>query len=169
MAPADGGGVDLVCTACLSTFEHSGRGRRPGKCPACRTSRAPRSSPREDTAPQRPRGIDSLQKNLHGQLTMLGAGVLFIDAFDGTHIMKKAEKGSQVLANLAATNPSIRKGLEHGVELAGWGPVLLWGVEMAVPILAHHGMIRGVGDPAAARRVQPAADVSGMVDPSVQI
>lgn len=149
MAPADGTGVELVCEECGHTFEHTGRGRRPKRGPCCRTARSTRStSPEEETAPRRPRGIDQLQRNLHQQLVMFGVGLSFLDSFDGAHIVKKAEKGSKVLSNLAATNPKVRKALETGAEMAGWGPVLLFGAELFIPIAAHHGFIRGVKDPA---------------------
>lgn len=161
MAPVDDGGVELTCEKCGRDFQHEGRGRRPKRCPDCRTARS--SSTREDTAPRRPRGIDSLESNLHGQLTLLGAGLLFIDTFDGTHLMKNAAEGAKVLSNLAATNPTVRKGLEKGVELAGYGPVLLWGAKLALPIMAHHGVIRGVPDPAQKGPVKPAAATDGVV------
>jgi phage FluMu protein Com len=153
-----GGAVDLTCTVCGNEFEHAGgRGRRPKRCPDCRTVPAASSSSNE-TAPKRPRGIESLKQNLHTQLTMLGAGVCLVDKFDGTHIMKHAQQGAEVIANLAATNPSIRAGLEKGVELAGWGPVILWLTGMALPIMAHHGLLQGVEDPALKTTRQQAPD-----------
>lgn len=148
MAPADGAGVELTCEGCGHTFEHAGRGRRPKRCPSCRTTRAPRSTASEETAPRRPSGLNSLERNLHAQLVMFGVGLMAFDTFDGQHLIRKAEKGSKVLANLAATNPKIRKALESGVELAGWGPVAMFGAELFIPIFAHHGLIRGVKDPA---------------------
>lgn len=161
MAPADEGGVELTCEKCSETFQHEGRGRRPKRCPACRTARP--TSTREDTAPKRPRGIDSLESNIHGQLTLLGMGFVFFDPFDGGHIVKNAAEGAKVLSNLAATNPKIRKMLETTVEAAGYGPVALWGAKLMIPILAHHGVIRGVPDPAAKGPAQPAAATDGVI------
>lgn len=147
----DPAGVDLTCEQCGSSFEHTGRGRRPKRCPACRTSspRATREQAEEEPKrPGRPRAIDQLQGQIHAQLGLLGMGLMFFDQFDAEVVLKKSEKGAKALANLAQTNPAIRKTLEKGVELAGWGPVAMWGAEMMLPIMAHHGLIRGVPDPA---------------------
>lgn len=140
-------GGAIVCRDCGSGFDHVGRGRPPVRCTDCRGSsrKAGQDGPSE---PNRPKAVAQLKNNIHGQLSMLGMGLMFVDPFDGQLIMQKAEKIATVLSNLAATNPSIRKGLENGVELAGWGPVLLLIAEVGIPIMAHHGLIRGVPDPA---------------------
>lgn len=140
---------ELTCEKCGTSFSHKGRGRKPKTCLNCRGSKArPSSSTTGTTEPKRPRGIDQLERAIHGQLAVIGAGLMFFDPFDAKIVLQKAEKGAKALANLAATNPAIRRSLEKGVELAGWGPVALWATEVTLPILAHHGLIRGVPDPA---------------------
>lgn len=138
----------LTCAECGTAFVHTGRGRKPKKCPDCRAVAGSSRTPKEDAAPKRARGIEALEKNIHQQLVMLGMGVAFFDTFDGTVIVKNAEKGAKALSNLAATNPKIRAALENTVEGAGYLPVAMWVFGTALPILAHHGVIKGVPDPA---------------------
>ena len=167
----------LVCEKCLSAFDHSGRGRKPKRCPDCRgasTARRSASTTAEDSAPKRARGIDSLERNLRQQLVMLGVGVAFFDGYDSQVIIKNAEQGAKALANLAQTNPKIRRLLETSVEGAGYLPVAMWVTSTVLPIVAHHGLIRGVADPAPSAP-SPAGgatngfplDLSGLVGPRV--
>jgi len=148
-------GPAIECKTCRTTFVHSGRGRPPVRCPDCRAAGRAKSTT-DTTAEDKPvppksgRGIEALRKNIHMQLAALGMGWALFDTFDSRVILKNAETGAEVLANLAATNPSVRRTLEKGVELAGWGPVLLWFLQCGLPIAAHHGLIRGVPDPAKA-------------------
>lgn len=166
--PADG----HVCDQCGTQFEHSGRGRPPKRCPECRQTRGRTTSTRTrttaaddgDAAPRRTRGIEALEKNLRTQLAMLGVGVAFFDPFDSRIIVSRADQGAKALANLAATNPKIRKLLESSVEGAGYLPVALWLLATLLPIAAHHGLIRGVADPAATGR--PSASPGGAPSPN---
>lgn len=167
----------LVCDACGSGFIHEGRGRKPKRCQDCRAQKATGAGPAGDAAPKRPRGVEALQRNLQQQLVMLGVGVAFFDPFDSKVIIQNAERGAKALANLAETNPKIRKMLESSVEGAGYLPVAMWATSIALPILAHHGLIRGVADPAPAPSASSPAggavhngspfDLSGLVGPRV--
>jgi hypothetical protein len=139
----------IECEQCGETFTHGKAGRRPKRCTSCRaTSSSTSSSGRGETAP-RSRSTEALRRTLQQQLGVLGLALTFVDPYDSTVVLKHAEEGALVLANLAATNPSIRRTLERSAELAGWMPVLLWVSKMTIPIAAHHGLIRGVDDPAA--------------------
>lgn len=157
--PADvgpaAGTTQIICEQCAVPFDHSGPGRKPKRCTSCRPTRerpaTADTAPAGESAPKRPRSVEALEKNIHQQLMMLAMGLVFIDPFDAKVLMAKADQGAKALANLAQTNPAIRRFLEKGVEAAGYGPVLLWGAQVLVPILAHHGMIRGVADPASAQ------------------
>lgn len=158
----------IECDACGTTFQHSGRGRPPKRCPDCRAVRgrsAPSKAEADDSAPRRARAIETLEKNLRTQLAMLGVGIAFLDPFDSRVIITKADQGAKALANLAATNPKIRKLLETSIEGAGYLPVAMWAVSVALPILAHHGFIRGVPDPAGTGR-PPASPSGGAPSPN---
>lgn len=146
-----------VCSKCARTFEHTGRGRPPKTCPDCRTPRGKSAKPSAEEAPKRPRAIETLKQNIAQQLVMLGLGVAVFDAFDAEVIVKNADRGATALANLAATNPKIRALLESVVEGAGYLPVAMWAVSTALPILAHHGILRGVPDPARSGPPSPGA------------
>lgn len=153
----------ITCAGCGVIFDHSGRGRPPKKCPDCRPvrgSRATPTAPTDETPPKRPRSIDALQRNIHQQLVMLGMGLTMFDGFDGQVVIKNAEKGATSLSNLAATNPKIRAALESTVEGAGYLPVAMWFTSTILPILAHHGVLRGVPDPARSGATSPAPDRS---------
>lgn len=144
--PVASTGSTLTCEKCGHDFEHLKSGRKPKRCPDCRAT----SSTAREAAPRRPKSVEQLKSNIQQQLALLGMALTFVDPFDAQVILKNAEEGAAALANLAATNDSIRRTLEKGAELAGWGPVLLWIAKMSVPMLAHHGLIRGVADPAKA-------------------
>lgn len=141
-APTPG---DLTCEKCGASFDHTGRGRKPKTCPDCRKKRG--GAPGE---PKKPRGMAELERQIHGTLAVIGSAVAIFDPFDAQVILSKAGQGAKALTNLAAHNPAVRRTLEAGAELAGWGPVVMWGVQVSLPILAHHGFIRGVPDPAKA-------------------
>lgn len=141
-------GAELVCESCGKPFVHTKSGRKPKRCEDCRST--PR--PRGDAAPKRPRSIDALEKNLAQQLALIGMTLMFVDPFDAQVVIKNGEEGARVLANLAMTNDAARRFLEASAELAGWGPVLLWTCKLSLPILAHHGLLPGVADPATRPR-----------------
>lgn len=147
MPPVDDVTADdlLTCKICGTRFEHSGRGRKPSTCPDHRGQRAGKKAEGE---PRKRPGAAELERQIHGMLAILGSAVMMFDQFDGTVILTKAEKAAKAMSTLAANHPSIRHGLELGAELAGWGPVVMVGGEILLPILAHHGVFKGVPDPA---------------------
>lgn len=130
---------EFDCAKCGNTFEREtgAPGPKPKNCPDCKKPKSEEQAPQEQ-APTRPRSVVQLENNLKIQLSGMAIMLGLADPWLSQHLMRNAEQAARVHANLAASNPKIRKALERSVEMAGWGPVIMfWGVFL-VPVIAHY-------------------------------
>lgn len=123
----------IVCSECSTTFVHDKPGRRPKKCPDCRTVRT--------TTATRGTRITNLEAALTDATVGIGAAVCMFDAFDGQVIMGGAPTFAHALSDVASRDPKVRKALERALSSMGWGQVILAAAMIAAPIMAHHGIL----------------------------
>lgn len=153
----------LICEECSGSIVWAGRGRKPKRCHTCRGNRTPSRSSGNDSAGNRRGSLKALEENLTAQLYSIGALVAMFDQFDGVLIAQKSNRVASALTDVAATNPQIRRALERSLQVSGWGQVLMVVGEVALPIMAHHGLLPGVPDPAQAFFKDGAGNVTNPV------
>lgn len=106
----------------------------PGDKPAReRKDRAPRAPRAPRTTPLRPR----LTEAIGG----LGLVVSVFDAYDGQVILAGADQLATSLDALAKENDNVRRALESALTGSAWGGVLFAATAIALPIMAHHGLV----------------------------
>ena len=129
----------LRCTECGETLEYSGRGRKPTKCDKHKgsASRSGSSAPRQTAWPK----ASTVESALRMYLGMLGAGVAFIDPFDGRCIAKGKDDVAKELVNVARSHKDFRKVLEAISTPGEYAPLMAALMPVLVPIMAHHNML----------------------------
>jgi hypothetical protein len=146
----------LICEVCDNAIEWAGRGRKPKRCKECRTGGASKTA----NSQRSPRGLKALEENLAIQLYSLGAAVAMFDKFDGTVIAKNSVETAEALTAVAANDPKLRRLLEGGVKGVDYVRLTLALSKIALPIMAHHGWLKSVPDPAVMMQ-QPVTDDGG--------
>lgn len=92
--------------------------------------------------PRKPRGRPiALESELEEFFTMLGAGVMMLDQFDGLVLVSQAGENAKALAKLANKNARVKKALEGMMQISSMGAVVGVIGATAVPILMHHQVI----------------------------
>lgn len=99
------------------------------------------SDSKPKAAGARKKGKASLEKPLIELFTMLGATVYVADQYCGERIMAGAESLAKSLDEAAKQSDSLYKALSGLVETSVWGGVIMSFGLIAIPILAHHGII----------------------------
>lgn len=135
----------------------TGRRKTAKKAPAKKAPSAPAAAPAErpPATMGRPTNKAKLEKTLADQLMTLGLGISGIGvvsgngvvAQDGVIVTEHAEPVAKALADLADTNPKIRKFLEKGVESTGWVGVALAVGGLTKAIVSNHVAARPEPEP----------------------
>ncbi len=113
--------------------------RGPGRPP--KTDGTADKSPRSTAPRGRPNWEAALKAKLERQLTQVAFLVSMADQFDAAVIAQNASNLAQAWTDLAAVDPRVRKALEGSVTGGAWLGAIGATLAVAVPILAHHGMI----------------------------
>lgn len=126
---------ELECTVCGADLSYGGRGPKPKYCDAHR--KTARKTSTATGAKQAPK----LAKALHTQISSVALIVAMVNQADGVAILNGSERLATSLAQVADTNPKVRKALEAAVSGGAWGGVIVAAVTIAVPILVNHGLV----------------------------
>ena len=123
------------------------------------------SAPAGPSKPSTKRGSKALTDEVTAFLAMAGVAVAkFVDPFDGTVIVQGSSTLATALVNTSEKSPKLRNVLERMVSTWTYSELVLAVAGIAVPILAHHGVLP---PQAAAQFFAGFApdDASSLVDP----
>jgi hypothetical protein len=135
----------ITCRNCGRALEYSGVGRKPTVCKrgeGCKESE-PKMRARGSVAAD----VEKIREGFIEIYTVVGAGVSFVDQFDGMVIGTNAVRLADSWAKLAETDPKVRKALMRMMTGTSWGAVIVAHAMVAVPIMQHHNMIPGQREP----------------------
>lgn len=107
-------------------FVHSGRGRKPKRCPEHR-GRTAVATQRKNTGRQA--AVKQLEEDVFKELALFGKGFSKLAPTAGLVAVKRAEKTAAALARMAQDNPKLLAALEIGTKIA---PVLDLGETLAM-------------------------------------
>lgn len=138
----DGGNNDaepLRCQhpGCTNSVTKPARGRTPKFCDDHKSTSPKSTGTRQASWPK----AEQVQTALAFYLSLMGAGVSFIDPFDGRCIAKGKDDVAREIVTLCRPNSKARKVLE-AIALPGrYADLAAALVPVIVPMLAHHNLI----------------------------
>lgn len=94
-----------------------------------------------DRAPRGAKRSPLLERKLQEFMGAIGSAVFFFDQHCGAVLLEGSERMAHALANLANQYPSVRRTLEAMTQAGAVGEVVIAGATIAMPIMAHHGML----------------------------
>jgi hypothetical protein len=93
----------------------------------------------------KPRGVAgqtaNLERQLREQFQAIGFMVQLIEPYDGQVILQNADRLAAAYARLAAVNPMVRRMLTGAGNGQAYLGAIVATAAVALPILAHHGML----------------------------
>lgn len=131
------------CQVCGNGITYGGRGPRPKYCEDHKRGNAG-ATPRGTGGTRRGAAWKEPLKNaVMGNIAGIGTLVYAFDQYDGQIIIAGSDRLASSLVDVAETNPKVRKGLEAFTTGGAWAGVAMAAAAIAIPILAHHGMLPG--------------------------
>lgn len=82
-----------------------------------------------------------LKEALDAALVGMGAGLMIFDPYCGGVLVLRGPMMSDALVDVAKVNPRVRKALQSFAQTSTWGGLAGAAAAVAVPILAHHGLL----------------------------
>lgn len=122
---------------CDNPIVKPARGRTPKRCDFHRANRSPAGTNRTPTW----RDAAQVEEALTRYFNVLGAGVSFVNEYDGTVITTGGPAIAHELVELAKTDKKLREKLEFITKPGKYGPLTLAVASVALPIMANHGML----------------------------
>jgi hypothetical protein len=137
------GDFEYACEVCGVELKYGGRGRKPKFCADHKSGNKSNGPTVSRTA----RWQQPLAEALHAQFMTIAMVVMVFDQYDGQVIMQGSPQLAQSLIAVAEANPSVRRGLETFVTAGAWAQVASATAAIALPIMAHHGIIPSIKMP----------------------
>lgn len=82
-----------------------------------------------------------LERKLQEFFGAIGSAVFFFDQHCGAVLLEGSERMAHALTNLANQYPTVRRTLESMTQAGAIGEVVIAGATVAMPIMAHHGLL----------------------------
>lgn len=121
---------DLTCESCGKSFDHTGRGRKPKKCPDCRATRTATSTPRKSS-----KDVDAACAVLDTTYNAIALGLLMLSP-------RAASTWAEQLDTLQAQNrltlagdPALTKSILRAGEKTGKAAFLVSHVLAVAPVV----------------------------------
>jgi hypothetical protein len=155
--PANATGLFCEEPGCGTELTYGGRGRKPKRCPEHKRGATPSDRPPKSSTPK---GIERIKADIRQVMFVTGVAVTPYDQYDGAVLIGSANKVADSFALLALKFPEFRKWLEKGGDGMMWVQIIMGLSSVAIPILAHHGVLPIDEKIAYQKFVDPKIDIS---------
>lgn len=133
----DASGSEFACIVCGRGLHYGGRGRHPKYC----DEHKPRRSSGSPRSTSRGKGTAQIRKDLHDTFLGVGALLVSVDQYDAAVVIASAPRLADTLGTMADQYPEFRKFLEEGNKSVVWLQLGIAVSALAIPIMAHHGIL----------------------------
>lgn len=128
------GDSDLSCVVCGVALDYSGRGRKPKFCDEHKRSASVNGKTGRSNSGQ----YAQIETALSANIASLGILLCVVDSTCGTVVIQQSGPIAKSLAEVAKTNPSVRKALIRATTATAWGQVAAAVAPIVLVVAQHH-------------------------------